>query len=86
MLYYNFINEFLSTSILTFRPLSFAHKISTTSQPDNQVKEKVWNLDLNDDDVDLLDPDTLLDDQDLVKPDPGSLKGECSNDPTFKYL
>ena len=42
-------------------------------------------MDLNDDDVDLLDPDTLLDDQDLVKPDPGSLKGECSNDPDSRH-
>ncbi len=58
-----------------FRPLSFAHKISTSSKVDESLKEKVWNLDLDDDDVDLVDPDTLLDEQDLVKPDPASLKG-----------
>ena len=33
-------------------------------------------MDLNDDDVDLVDPDTLLDEQDLVKPDPESLRGK----------
>ena len=61
--------------IFLFRPLSFAHKISTSSKVDESLKEKVWNLDLDDDDVDLVDPDTLLDEQDLVKPDPASLKG-----------
>ncbi len=61
------------------RPLSFAHKISSSNlipAAETANKEKVWNLDLNDDDVDLVDPDTLLDEQDLVKPDPASLRGK----------
>ncbi|KAM9808096.1 anamorsin [Neosynchiropus ocellatus] len=38
---------------------------------------KMWTLsatDMNDDDVDLLDSDALLDEEDLKKPDPASLK------------
>ncbi|XP_026221973.1 anamorsin [Anabas testudineus] len=38
---------------------------------------KMWTLsanDMNDDDVDLVDSDTLLDEDDLKKPDPSSLK------------
>lgn len=58
------------------RPLSFAHKISSSNLKPAETanKEKVWNLDLDDDEVDLVDPDTLLDEQDLVKPDPASLR------------
>ena len=39
---------------------------------------KVWSLnssDLMDDEVDLVDEDELLDENDLKKPDPASLKG-----------
>lgn len=37
----------------------------------------VWKLDDNDDeDVETIDPDNLLDEEDLKKPDPSSLKGE----------
>lgn len=61
------------------RPLSFAHKISSSNLKPAETanKEKVWNLDLDDDEVDLVDPDTLLDEQDLVKPDPASLRGKA---------
>ena len=41
----------------------------------------VWSLsanDIMDDDVELMDSDDLLDDADLLKPDPASLKGGCS--------
>lgn len=33
-----------------------------------------WNIDLADDDVDLADPDDLLTEEDLIRPDPASLK------------
>lgn len=39
---------------------------------------KVWSLsanDLLDENVELIDDDTLLDEEDLKKPDPSSLKG-----------
>ena len=39
---------------------------------------KVWKLsamDMNDDDIDLVDDDELLDEEDLKKPDPASLRG-----------
>ena len=39
----------------------------------------MWALsanDMMDDDVDLIDSDELLDDVDLKKPDPASLRGE----------
>lgn len=40
---------------------------------------KVWTLagsDMADDDVDLIDPDELLDADDFAKPNPESLKGK----------
>uniref|UniRef100_A0A3B3CIG7 Anamorsin n=1 Tax=Oryzias melastigma TaxID=30732 RepID=A0A3B3CIG7_ORYME len=54
--------------------LSFGKKKKPALDP-NTVK--MWTLsasDMNDDDVDLLDSDALLDDDDLKKPDPASLK------------
>lgn len=42
----------------------------------NNVKN-VWKVDDTvDDDVETIDPDNLLDEDDLKKPDPASLKGE----------
>ncbi|RVE72319.1 hypothetical protein OJAV_G00060560 [Oryzias javanicus] len=58
--------------------LSFRKKSTNAEKPaldPNTVK--MWTLtasDMNDDDVDLLDSDALLDDDDLKKPDPASLK------------
>ncbi|TMS05087.1 Anamorsin [Larimichthys crocea] len=40
----------------------------------------MWTLsanDMGDDDVDLVDSDALLDEEDLKKPDPASLKVSC---------
>ena len=43
-------------------------------------KKAVWSLDdfggEDDDDVELVDPDTLIDEKDLVKPDAASLRGQ----------
>lgn len=42
---------------------------------------KVWTLsasDMLDDEVELVDDDALLDEDDLKKPDPSSLKGKVS--------
>lgn len=42
---------------------------------------KVWTLsasDMLDDEVELVDDDALLDEEDLKKPDPSSLKGKVS--------
>lgn len=42
---------------------------------------KVWTLsasDMLDDEVELVDDDALLDEDDLKKPDPSSLKGRVS--------
>ncbi|XP_028263871.1 anamorsin isoform X2 [Parambassis ranga] len=58
--------------------LSFGKKTPKPEKPaldPNTVK--MWTLsanDINDDDVDLLDSDALLDEDDLKKPDPASLK------------
>ncbi|XP_008410000.1 anamorsin isoform X1 [Poecilia reticulata] len=49
--------------------------------------KKMWMLsanDMNDDDVDLLDSDTLLDEDDLKKPDPASLKASSCGEGTGK--
>uniref|UniRef100_A0A3B4F598 Anamorsin n=1 Tax=Pundamilia nyererei TaxID=303518 RepID=A0A3B4F598_9CICH len=54
--------------------LSFGKKTKPALDP-NTVK--MWTLsanDMNDDDVDLMDSDALLDEDDLKKPDPASLK------------
>nr|KAG5696626.1 hypothetical protein BaRGS_034087 [Batillaria attramentaria] len=45
---------------------------------------KVWSLsssDLVDEDVELIDEDTLLDEDDLKKPDPASLRASCADGP-----
>uniref|UniRef100_A0A3P9M9J6 Anamorsin n=1 Tax=Oryzias latipes TaxID=8090 RepID=A0A3P9M9J6_ORYLA len=59
--------------------LSFGKKTANSAEKPaldpNTVK--MWTLsanDMNDDDVDLLDSDALLDEDDLKKPDPASLK------------
>ena len=43
---------------------------------------QVWSLsadDILDDDVDVIDDDELLDEEDLKKPDPESLRGKIHN-------
>ncbi|XP_001632585.2 anamorsin homolog [Nematostella vectensis] len=58
--------------------LSFAPK---PAQPKAETSAaQIWTLsaqDIDDEDVDLLDSDTLLDEDDLKKPDPLSLKAAC---------
>ncbi|GFS10857.1 anamorsin homolog [Elysia marginata] len=64
--------------------LPFKPKAPVSTKVDSNVA-KVWSLnstDLMDDDVDLVDEDELLDENDLKKPDPASLKVECG--PTKK--
>ena len=48
------------------------HKSSTAS---TEEKNAIWSLDNLDDEDDFLDPDTLIDDEDLKKPDFSSLRG-----------
>ncbi|XP_013889048.1 anamorsin isoform X2 [Austrofundulus limnaeus] len=68
--------------------LSFGKKTSNPDKPDldpNTVK--MWTLsanDMNDDDVDLLDSDALLDEDDLKKPDPASLKAPSCGEGSAK--
>ena len=63
------------------RLLSFAKKASAKKSDDVQKKSdanaaQVWSLaDIDDDDVDLVNSDDLLDEDDLQKPDPSSLRG-----------
>lgn len=66
--------------------LSFAKNVQkkqqTTSNPSNSSatastaeKNAIWSLDsLDDDAVDLIDPDTLIDEEDLKKPEASSLR------------
>jgi len=66
------------------QPLSFAKKIlEKKKEKEEQAKKTsaaekkaVWNLDDfdQDDDVDFVDPDTLIDEEDLKKPDAASLR------------
>ena len=59
------------------RLLSFAKKIEKKpTEKKEEAKDAVWGIDLDDDEVDLMDDDELLDEDDLAKPDPASLRGE----------
>ncbi|XP_041048383.1 anamorsin isoform X2 [Carcharodon carcharias] len=58
--------------------LSFVKKPKAVEKPQLDLNtRKAWTLsatDMNDDDVDLIDSDELLDEADLKKPDPASLR------------
>lgn len=61
--------------------LSFAKKVEDKKAAGNSAaaaaKKAVWSLDDDeeDGDVELVDPDTLIDEDDLKKPDAASLRG-----------
>ena len=68
--------------------LSFAKKIQDKKQETSKnisnnstnasaaEKNAIWSLDsLDDEEVDLIDPDTLIDEEDLKKPEAASLRG-----------
>ncbi|CAL8262626.1 unnamed protein product [Merluccius merluccius] len=63
--------------------LSFGKKTKPAAKPAlDPNAAAMWTLsanDINDDDVDLVDSDTLLDDDDLKKPDPASLRAPCGD-------
>ncbi|XP_071524769.1 anamorsin homolog [Panulirus ornatus] len=50
-----------------------AMKLSFAKPPTEKHSAGTWNIDL-DDDIDLADPDDLLTEEDLTRPDPQSLK------------
>jgi len=59
------------------RLLSFAKKpvVEPAAPPPTNGQTNIWTLDdLDDDTVELIDEDTLLDESDLLKPDPKSLR------------
>ena len=78
--------------------LSFAKKIhekkkisdgpeNNTQKASTAEKNAIWSLDdLDDDEVDLIDPDTLIDDIDLKKPEAASLKGKIFDILYLPYL
>ncbi|XP_014781105.1 anamorsin [Octopus bimaculoides] len=56
--------------------LNLSQKLKTTEPAADTAK--IWSLSANDlDDDDLLDSDTLLNEDDLIKPNPSSLKADC---------
>lgn len=58
--------------------------VPTATEP---KKAAIWSLDaddIKDAEVDLLDPDSLLDESDYVKPDPLSLKYDCGTNKAGK--
>ena len=72
-----------SPIIATFDPEYFFYPILDAPKVDISAA-KVWKLsamDMNDDDIDLVDDDELLDEEDLKKPDPASLRGRRLNEP-----
>ena len=65
--------------------LSFAKKIQDKKKQASEAlktvstaeKNAIWSLDnLDDEEVDLIDPDTLIDEEDLKKPEAESLRGK----------
>ena len=65
--------------------LSFAKKVEEkqkkgSSSTKAASKKAVWSLDVDEDaeDVELVDPDTLIDEEDLKKPDAASLRGKSN--------
>lgn len=66
--------------------LNFKKK-KTKPAPNVTKKAAIWSLDaddIKDAEVDLLDPDSLLDESDYVKPDPLSLKYDCGTNKAGK--
>ncbi|XP_078067315.1 anamorsin [Mustelus asterias] len=65
--------------------LSFVKQVETADKKPqlDPSTRKAWTLtamDMNDDDVDLIDSDELLDEEDLKKPDPASLRAmDCGD-------
>lgn len=56
--------------------LSFGAK--QNSETDQKKKAAIWSVNGDDvDDEEKIDPDELLDEEDLAKPDPSSLRGDC---------
>lgn len=67
--------------------LSFGKKKTETSSNSNEQTAAVWKLsamDMGDDDIDLVNEDELLDEEDLKRPDPASLKADCGTGPDKK--
>jgi hypothetical protein len=61
--------------------LSFAESIVTNDvKPVKESTAGVWTLsadDVLDDDIDIVDPDSLLTEEDFLKPDPSTLRSDC---------
>ncbi|KAG7281544.1 hypothetical protein CRUP_007578 [Coryphaenoides rupestris] len=68
--------------------LSFGKKTAKPAKPAlDPNAAKMWTLsanDMDDEAVDLVDSDTLLDEEDLKKPDPASLRAPCGDGTTKK--
>ncbi|XP_078365876.1 anamorsin homolog isoform X2 [Oculina patagonica] len=68
-------------------PLSFSSKPACKPKVKDENVAKIWTLsaqDIDDEDIDILDSDTLLDEEDLLKPDPASLKSDCNTNKAGK--
>lgn len=68
-------------------PLSFSPKSASKPMVKDENIAKIWTLsaqDIDDEEIDILDSDTLLDEEDLRKPDPASLKSDCSTNKAGK--
>ncbi|XP_065914457.1 anamorsin homolog [Dysidea avara] len=65
--------------------LSFSQQV--TSNGPNKSSAAIWTLSANDvldDDIETLDPDSLLSEEDLIKPDPASLQRDCGSSKSGK--
>ncbi|XP_062592971.1 anamorsin homolog isoform X1 [Saccostrea cucullata] len=88
--------EFLVVKITSKKPnyevgsisqlkLSFGKK--KVAEKSQEEVAKVWSLsasDMLDDDIELVDDDALLDEDDLKKPDPSTLRATCGDGPKKK--
>ena len=61
--------------------LSFANKLTKEAKPTvSEETAKIWSLsasDVVDEEIELMDSDTLLAEEDLLKPDPTTLRSAC---------
>lgn len=70
-----YVNVTVKNEIICNKP-SYEIGSFTKLNISKKTLPSVWKLDDTiDEDVETIDPDNLLDDDDLIKPDPASLKG-----------
>lgn len=69
-----FVNVKVNKTAVDNMIIAYKPKYDIGSSAKLNLKNSVWKLE--DDEDEIIDPDNLLDEEDLKKPDPSSLKGK----------